>query len=130
LKTDLVAGARYLWVEAEVDWKLSATLSGPEAGQTFARTGNLKEDDDIWNGVAGVRGQIKLGESHWFIPYYADIGTGDCDLTWQVFAALGYSFKSWDIALGYRHLAFDADDDALIQELSFSGPIIGAQFSF
>jgi len=130
LKTDLVAGARYLWLEAEVSWDLSGTVSGPSAGQTFARTGNLKEDEDVWNGVGGVRGQVNLGGSHWFIPYYADIGSGDCDLTWQVFSALGYSFKGWDIALGYRHLAFEGDDDSLLQELSFSGPVLGARFSF
>lgn len=130
LKMDLIAGLRYLWLEAELDWNLSATVSGPLPGQTFARTGNHTEDEDIWNGIVGVRGQVKLGESHWFIPYYLDIGTGDSDLTWQAFSALAYSFGSWDVVLGYRYLEFDSDEDALIQELSLSGPVIGARFSF
>ena len=130
LKMDLIAGLRYLWLEAELDWNLSATVSGPQAGHTFARTGNHTEDEDIWNGIVGVRGQILLGDSHWFIPYYLDIGTGDSDLTWQAFSALAYSFGSWDVALGYRYLEFDSDEDALIQELSLSGPVIGARFNF
>ncbi|KJS29131.1 MAG: hypothetical protein VR64_21525 [Desulfatitalea sp. BRH_c12] len=131
LKTDLVAGARYLWLEADTDWKLSADVAGPGGGQTFDRRGNITEDEDVWNGIVGVRGQIMLGKSHWFIPYYADIGAGDCELTWQVFSALAYAFNSWDIAVGYRHLEFDADDDdAFIQKLSFTGPVVGAVFRF
>jgi hypothetical protein len=131
LKMDLVAGARYLWLEVDTDWNLAAAVSGPGGGQTFARQGDVTEDGDVWNGIAGIRGQIMLGKSHWFIPYYADMGTGDSELTWQVFSALAYAFNSWDIAVGYRHMEFDADDDdALIQELRFSGPIVGAVFRF
>jgi hypothetical protein len=131
LKADLVAGARYLWLEMDTEWNLAAAVSGPGAGQTFARRGRMTEDGDVWNGVVGIRGRIMLGKSHWFIPYYADLGAGDCELTWQVFSALAYAFDSWDIAVGYRHLEFDADDDdALIQELRFSGPVIGATFRF
>jgi hypothetical protein len=76
-----LAGARYLWVEVETNWNLSGTVSGPGPGQTFARTGNIKEDEEVWNGIVGLRGEIKLGEGHWFIPYYADMGAGDCDFT-------------------------------------------------
>ncbi len=131
LKTDLVAGARYLWLEVDTDWEFSAAVSGPGGGQTFARRGSIAEDGEVWNAVAGIRGQIMLGKSRWFIPYYADLGAGDSELTWQVFSALAYAFNSWDIAVGYRHLEFDADDDdALIQELSFSGPVAGAIFRF
>jgi hypothetical protein len=130
MKMDVIAGFRYLWLEAELDWNLTAAVTGPSAGQTFARTGSHSEDGDVWNGIVGVKGRFQLGNSNWFIPFYADIGAGDSDLTWQVFSALGYSFGSWDIKLGYRHMEFDSDEDALIENLSFSGPIIGAQFRF
>jgi len=130
LKMDLIGGLRYLWIEAELDWRLSATVTGPVGGRTFARNGSHTEDGDIWNGIVGIKGRIQLGDSKWYIPYYADIGTGDSDLTWQVFSALAYSFGSWDIKLGYRHMEFDSDEDALIQNLSLSGPVIGAQFRF
>lgn len=130
LEMDLIAGLRYLWIEAELDWRLSATVTDPLGGRTFARTGSHTEDGDCWNGIVGIKGRIPLGDSKWFIPFYADIGTGDSNLTWQIFCALGYSFGSWDIKLGYRHLAFDSDDDALIEKLSMSGPVIGVQFRF
>ena len=130
LETHLVAGARFMWLESRVNWDLAADVSGPVAGRTFARRGSLTEDGEIWNGIGGVRGNIRLGNSRWLIPYYADAGAGDCDLTWQVFAGLAYSFESWDIILGYRHLAFESEGDALIRELSISGPILGARFEF
>ena len=130
-KTDLVAGVRYLWLEAKTEWELSTTIESPEGDRTFARQGKIKADDEFWNGIVGARGSVGLGDSNWSIPFYVDIGTGDCDLTWQFFSALAYSFGSWDVELGYRYMEFDAkDDDDLIQELKFSGPILGARFEF
>jgi hypothetical protein len=130
LKTDLIVGARYLWLETELDWRLSGDVTGPGGGQSFARSGSVKQHGDIWNGVVGIKGQIGLGDSHWFLPYYADIGTGESDLTWQAFAALAYAFKSWDAVLGYRHMTFEGDDEDLIEEMTFSGPLVGARFRF
>jgi hypothetical protein len=128
---DLISGFRYLWVEAELDWSLAAAVIGPlGGGQTFARTGTLEEDKHVWNGVGGVRGKVRLWDSNWYIPYHADIGAGESDLTWQVFSALGYSWEKWDVVLGYRHLVFDAGDDSLIDNISISGPILGASYKF
>jgi len=130
LQMGIFLGARYLWMEADVNWNLSATVTGPLASHTFARTGSLKESGDVWNGVGGVRGRFRLGDSHWFIPFYGDIGTGDSDLTWQVFAGISYSFGSWDIDLGWRYLEFDSGSDDFIEELDMSGPILGARIRF
>jgi hypothetical protein len=130
-KMDLIAGFRYLWVEAELEWNLAATVTGPlGGGQTFARSGSLEEEKHVWNGVGGVRGKVNLGDSNWYIPYHADIGAGDSDLTWQAFTALGYSWEKWDAALGYRHLVFQAGSDSLVDNISISGPILGASYNF
>jgi hypothetical protein len=45
-----------------------------------------------------MRGYFMLGDN-WYIPYYADIGTGGSDLTWQLFGAIGYRFSWGDIRL-------------------------------
>ena len=29
----------------------------------------------------------------WFVPYYADIGTGQSDFTWQAIGGIGYAFS-------------------------------------
>lgn len=130
LKMDMVAGLRYLWMESKMDWQMSGTVNGPH-GQTFDREGRAKEDGDIWNGIAGLRGQLLLGQSHWYIPFYMDIGAGDSDLTWQLFSGVGYSFSDRIHALfGYRHLEFEKDGNKVIQDLKLSGPALGMHIRF
>jgi len=67
---------------------------------------------------------------HWYLPYYADIGTGDSDLTWQLFGGIGYMFNWGDIKLGYRYLKYDQDDDKLLQDFTFDGFLLGVGFRF
>lgn len=131
VKMDVVAGLRYLWMEADLDWRLSETINGPGGGHTFPESGSLKEDGDIWNGVAGLRGHFLLGQSSWFIPFHFDIGAGDSDLTWQAFSGLGYSFSDRIQALlGFRHIEFEEDGAQGIQELKLSGPALGVHINF
>ena len=40
------------------------------------------------------------------------------------------SFGWGDLMLVYRHLEYDQDSDGLLQDLSFSGPALGARFRF
>jgi hypothetical protein len=130
IKLDVIAGLRYFWMETQLDWNLSGKVNGPR-GETFAKNGSTKESGDIWNGIAGLKGTILLGKSNWFIPFYTDVGTGDSDLTWQVFTGLGYSFNDRiDAMLGYRHLEFDQDNDTGIQNLRLSGPALGINIRF
>ena len=41
------------------------------------------------------------------MPYYADIDTGDLDMTWQAMIGVDYKFESWKLHLNYRHLDYD-----------------------
>jgi hypothetical protein len=113
----LVGGVRYL--SADLDANL--TLPGVPAGRS--------ESSDLLDGIVGVKGFINLNEK-WYIPYYADIGTGDSDFTWQAFAGIGYRFGWGNIRVGYRHLSYDQDDDKLLQDLDLSGPVLGVGFRF
>jgi hypothetical protein len=117
---DLMAGLRYLTIESEV--KLTSDLERlPEL--------NITKDADVWDGIIGLRGRTKLNEN-WFIPYYADIGAGDSDLTWQAMAGIGYQAGWGDMSLVYRHLEWDQDEDKLLQNVSFSGPALAVKFRF
>jgi len=114
----VVGGVRYLTVD--VDAGLS--LQGFPAHRS--------DSTDVLDGIVGLRGALNLNE-HWYIPYYADIGTGDSDLTWQAFAGLGYRFSWGDIKLGYRYLSYELDDDnKLLEDLDLSGPLLGVGFRF
>jgi hypothetical protein len=127
---DLLTGFRYFSVEARSDWQLSATVSGPGAGQTFPASGNISRRTEMWDWIIGVRGRVRLGEGPWFAPYYLDIGWGSSSPTWQAVVGIGYSFDSVDALLTYRYLAYDQGDNRLFQDFRFAGPALGVSFRF
>lgn len=120
---DILAGLRYLSIdtEAELDIDGPLDLNLPSA--------ELSASTDVWDGVVGVRGRASINEN-WFVPYHADVGAGESDLTWQAMAGVGYAAGWGDVVLVYRHLAWDEGDDGLLQELSFSGPALAFKFRF
>lgn len=122
---DLLGGARY--VNLDVDIKLKLTLAGEEL-QT-SRKAKVSESDNVWDGIVGVRGKYKINDK-WYLPYYADIGTGSSDLTWQAMAGVGYQFKWGDVLLAYRYLDYNFDSDFILDDLNISGPALGARFRF
>ena len=62
------------------------------------------------------------------------MGTGDTDLSWQVFGGVGYKFNNLDLVAGYRHLEFDfvSGDEAgdLLNDIYISGPMVGIRYFF
>ncbi|GAB6193980.1 hypothetical protein [Desulfocastanea catecholica] len=110
-------GARYL--SADIDTGITLP----------ARTVASSQSAELWDGIIGLRGAINLGE-HWYIPYHGDIGTGDSDLTWQLFTGIGYRFSWGNIRLGYRYLKYEQDEDKALQDLELSGPVVGVGFRF
>ena len=122
---DLVGGARYLWLDADI--KLDLAREG-ELLQTSKQV-KVSDSDSVWDGIVGLRGQYKINDN-WFMPYYADIGTGESDLTWQAMAGVGYSFKWGDVLLAYRYLDYEFGSDFLMNDLTVSGVALGAKFRF
>ena len=127
---DLVGGVRYLTIDAETAWLLEAEVVGPGPGQVFARSGSVAKRVELWDGIVGLRGALALGGGDWFIPFHLDVGAGSSALTWQAVAGLAYRFGWGDLHLAYRHLSYDTDGDKLLQNVTFSGPGIGARFRF
>lgn len=129
---DVLAGFRYLGIEARTDYNLAVTLQGPlgNAGPSFGGAGRLSGRQDIWNGILGLRGRINIGGSNVFVPYYVDIGGGDSNLTWQTFAGIGYQAGWASVQLGWRYLSFDQRGNALVQDMTMSGAYLAVNFSF
>ena len=119
----VIGGVRYLDLSADVDIAINGPL--PPTPPPAYLTGSK----DFWDGIVGVRGGIMLNEK-WYVPYYADIGTGQSNLTWQLFVGIGYMFNWGDIRLGYRYLEYDQDDDKPVQDLKLYGPALGIGFRF
>jgi hypothetical protein len=120
-KMALLAGARYLWIEVDLELKDRPPL--PPA--TLSDSG----DGDVWDAVVGIRGQFDLSD-RWFMLYHLDIGTGDSDVTWQTTAGGGYRFDKFEIAAAYRYMKWEFDDDSVLDDLEIKGPLVGARFVF
>jgi hypothetical protein len=116
------AGFRYLGADAQLNWSFSGPLN------QFPQSGSVDGEEDIWDGLVGVRGEVRAGD--WFFPYYLDVGAGSSDLTLQVMGGVGYRFGGWDIRAVYRHLYYEQGDDSLINNIAMSGPAFGANFRF
>jgi hypothetical protein len=128
---DMVGGFRYFGAELRTDYALSADITGPGGhGVALARNGRLSGSQDIWNGIIGIRGRLRLGEGGFFLPYYLDLGTGDSSLTSLMFGGIGYQTGSVGVQLGYRYLSFDQKGSSLVQDLSMQGAYLALNYSF
>lgn len=128
---DVIAGFRYFYVGSNTNFDLGLTLTGPRGNSvTFARSGTVSVSGDIWNGIGGVRGRIRLMDTGLFIPYYFDIGAGGSNLTWQIASGLGYQTGSVGVSATYRYLSFEQGSSARVKTLSLGGPMIMVNFSF
>ncbi len=128
---DVIAGFRLLRVNATTDYSLAFAVTGPRGnGATFGGLGGISGAQNIWNGIGGVRGRIRLGDTRLFIPYYFDIGTGGSQLTWQISSGLGYQANWGAVSATYRYLSFEQAGDAVVKHLSLGGPMLMVNFTF
>ena len=128
---DVIAGFRYLPVNARINYSLALTITGPRGnGATFGGIGSVSGSADIWNGIGGFRGRIRISNTALFIPYYFDIGGGGSNLTWQIASGLGYHLPWGDVSVTYRYLTFDQGNGAIVQKLSMRGPMLALNFAF
>ena len=128
---DLVGGVRYFGLDTSTDWNLTTTVTGPGGSHVFPRSGSISERLDLWDGIVGLRGRIRLGESNWSVSYYGDIGAGtESSTTYQWLIGINYDWRWGGLVLAYRELQYDQSGDRLVQDLRFSGPALGIQFRF
>ena len=115
---DVFAGAQYAQANATVNW----SLVGPR--EAFPQSGSLSSSQSVLAGIAGIKGNVQLGQGKWFLPYYFDVGAGGFT-TWQGMAGVGYAFSWGDVILTYRHLYMDIPNGGLTSGLTLSGPMLG-----
>lgn len=125
LDLNLVAGARYLWLEGNYDIDARLLSLGQKS------SGSLS--NHAWDGIVGTWGRYMLNEQ-WYMPFHFDVGTGESDLTWQAYVGVMYETGNWEIGGGYRYLTWDFDDgDAfggVFNSLTIKGPLFGAKYRF
>jgi len=128
--TDLFGGVRYFGMDTKTSWSLSADIDLPGNGDTLPRQGSIESDLESWDAIIGIKGERRIGNGKWALTYYLDVGTGDSDLTWQVIAGASYAYAWGDLIISYRHFEYDGGPQGLMEDFSFSGPVIGGRFSF
>ncbi len=121
---DVFGGVRYLGMDVSTD----LSFSGPDG--VLGRSGDRSDRLNVWDGIVGVRGEMRLGDGgDWFLPYYLDIGAGNhSNWTWQGSAGIGYRFDWGDVVLAYRNLSYSTDGGEVVEDLRMAGPALGATF--
>lgn len=120
---DVFAGFRFLNFSTTAGWHFATPIATLPAG------GSVSQSLNKWDGIVGVRGQVRISDDgKWFVPYYADIGAGTDQWTWQAWLGVGYRFGWGELSLVVRSLSYEFDDDRL--DLRLTGPALGATFAF
>lgn len=119
-KVDILAGARYLDLEVDVE----VDVNGIRDHEI-----SISDSDDVWDAIVGVSGEVMLNKQ-WFLPYYLDIGTGDSDLTYNLFGGFGYRFDRVSLMAGWRYMRWEFDNTSAIDYMYISGPIVGMTYWF
>jgi hypothetical protein len=128
LQADLLAGFRMSHLEHTLRWDISGALGNlPPA----SRLGSAQSSETLWDAIVGVKGRYAFGSGQrWSVPFYVDVGAGGSDLTWQAAAGVGYEFSWSEVTLLWRYLAYEMKSGRPLQDLKFSGPMLGATFKF
>ena len=116
---DVLAGAHYL--EASVGLDLTTpnrTLSGDV-------------DDDWWDFVVGLRGEYGFSENFGIEGFGFYGGFTDSEELYDLFGAVNWRFNDmFTASLGWRWFSNTFSGDRLDFETSFSGPLVGLEFTF
>lgn len=116
IEMDLLGGARYVNVSTDIKVSVLDTTGGLD------RQHRASLDQEQWSGIIGARGRVRLAE-RWSLPWYADIGAGNGNQTWQAMLGLAYGFRAAEVSLAWR--VIDYDFDRHNADLTMSGPAIG-----
>ena len=116
---DFCWGGRY----TRIDTDLNLT-SGAAQGRSASANVNW------WDWLAGVN-VVGHPSPRWSLNFYADLGGGGSQLTWEGIAGADFAFnKTVSMAFGYRYLAVDYEENKLLYNVAMAGPYLGLGFHF
>lgn len=129
LYMDGLVGARYISTTASIKANLNITDS---ASSTYSTTRYPSMTTNTTDPIIGFKGRYRLADSAWYIPYYADIGSGGgtTNVTWQALLGVGKAYSWGDVSLGYRALYYDMKSSGALQKVTFQGLNLGVSFNF
>lgn len=76
-------------VKASSEVQLTSDAQRPNGDPLLEGSLDLSQTERMYDAIVGVRGSYRFGDTgRWRVPYYADVGAGDSDLTWQAMTGL------------------------------------------
>jgi hypothetical protein len=109
----------------------AAQLAAPTAGRSnqSLTTGQIapRLSPAVADPVVGVHGQLNIGRSHMYVPYYGDVA-GGTNAESQGVAGLGYGFGSWNLAVVNRSLGTDLG--SMVQNMKAINPSLSLSIRF
>jgi hypothetical protein len=121
---EFLSGWRQATVNATLDWNLSV---GKNA--LIRRSGSDFRSDSLGDVIFGLRGKVALGDSGWFVPYYADYGVGATNNSSEQYIGVARAFRTGSVLLLFRNLSYTLPANiSFIQRIRFGGPLIGYTF--
>ena len=126
---DLLGGFRYGGLKSSLDVNFSGAnplhVRPALPIGILPKSGTTSDSVNLYDGIVGVRGTVALGDDgKWYVPYYADIGAGNSNWTWQAYTGVGYRFDWGSVVLGFRNLSYDMSAGKLAQNVSMTGPLL------
>jgi hypothetical protein len=96
---------------------ITATLNGNLDGTLISRT--ISSKTSTVDAIIGAKGCYRIADATWYIPAYADIGSGGgtTNITWRVAAGVGKTFNNLiDASLTYGALYYDMKEAGVLQK--------------
>jgi len=125
---DVMVGTRLLDMKETLDYNFSADL-GPFVGP--GRSGGTSVNLSYWDAIVAARGRFLFGaDKEWIVPVYADAGTGQSRVTWQLVGGVAYQFKWGQVLAVWRYLEYDFKSSSKVENVNFNGPMIGVGFNW
>ena len=119
---DALLGARIFSVNAKVDVNALGTPRGT----------TLKSNSTVTNPIVGVKGRYRIGESDYFVPFYADVGGGvdGTQITTQGIIGIGKAFDWGDAMIVFNDVYYQTKTGGTTTHLNFYGAAVGVTFRF
>jgi hypothetical protein len=121
---EFLSGWRQATVNATLDWNITVGKNN-----FINRSGSAFRSDTLGDVIFGLRGKVALGDSGWFVPYYADYGVGATSNSTEQYIGVARAFRTGSVLLLFRNLSYTLPAGVSpIQRLRFGGPLVGYTF--
>lgn len=123
---DVLAGARFLNLNTKIQ------LDSSVANTTYTGDKTLYSSVSSTDVIAGLKGRVRIADSLFYVPFYADAGGGSATakFTTQETLGIGYTFEYADVSVVYNNLYYSMSNANKSSYVNMGGPMVAATFRF